>query len=291
VTVEPYAVESIDPPAPPNARGIGYRLGLHVYPDPGPDAPVVVVFPAMGTPARFYRPFAQRLGADGVAVVVAELRGTGTSTPAPSRADRYGYLDLVGDVGAVLEALKSRLDARRYYLLGHSLGGQLCALHLARAAAERTSAPDNGPAGLILVACGLPYWRTYRRRRGRLAVLAFTQAIVAVTAVGGVWPGWGFGGRAARGVIRDWGYTARRGGFPPLGGVTPDLGLVRTPVLAISAAGDPLTPHATLDRLCALFSGAELTRVRLDDPGLDHFSWVRTPEAVAEHVVTYIRQP
>ena len=82
----------------------------------------------------------------------------------------------------MLDALKSRLDARRYYLLGHSLGGQLCALHLARAAAERTSAPDNGPAGLILVACGLPYWRTYRTRRGRLAVLVFTQAIVAATA-------------------------------------------------------------------------------------------------------------
>jgi predicted alpha/beta hydrolase len=85
----------------------------------------------MGTPARFYRPLANRLGQAGLAVVVVDLRGVGSSTPPPSRASRYGYADLAGDVGAVLDALKPRLDGRRRYLLGHSLGGQTCAIHLA----------------------------------------------------------------------------------------------------------------------------------------------------------------
>jgi predicted alpha/beta hydrolase len=295
---EPYALESVDLAVPPNARGIPYRLALHVYPDPGPDAPVVVIFPAMGTPARFYRPLAQRLGADGIAVVVADLRGTGASTPTPSRADRYGYADMAADVAAVLDALKPRLDGRRHYLLGHSLGGQLATLHLALGAA---SGDASTPDGLILVAVGLPYYRSYRRGR-RLAVLVFSQAIAAVTAVCRVWPGWAFGGRASRRVMLDWAYTARRGRFPALAGNRVDLGLVRTPVLAISIPRDRYTPHATLDRLCAQLTGAPITRVRLDETALDqvqrrgpsegnsHFSWVRTPEAVTAYVVPFVRQ-
>jgi Predicted alpha/beta hydrolase len=281
----PYTREYVDLPEPPNARGDAYRLALHVYPDPGPDAPVVVIFPAMGTPARFYRPFAQRLGADGIAVVVVDLRGTGESRPTPSRADRYGYPELVGDVGTVIEALKPRLDGRRYFLLGHSLGGQVSTIHLARTAAA--GGGDGGPAGLVLVAVGLPYYRTYPRGR-RLGVLAFSQSLVAVTALCGVWPGWAFGGKQSRRVMLDWGYTARRGRFPDHVVSRADLALLRTPVLAISVARDQFTPHATLDYLCAQLPAAPITRIRLDDP-LDHFSWVRQPEAVAAHVVAYVR--
>jgi predicted alpha/beta hydrolase len=280
----PYTVEFVPLPAARNAPGVDYRLALHVYPDPGPPAPVVVIFPAMGTPARYYRPFAQRLGAEGLAVIVVDLRGTGDSTPPASVADRYGYAELAGDVGVVLDAVKPRLDGRRYYLLGHSLGGQACTLHLALTAASG-QAPD--PAGLILVAVGLPYYRSYPRIR-RLGVLAFTQAIVAVTAVLRVWPGWAFGGRQARGVIRDWGYTARHGRFPAIGGRPVDLSLVRTPVVAISVGHDQFTPHETLDFLCDQLPRAPITRIRLDEPRLDHFSWIRNPDAVANHIVSQI---
>ena len=280
----PYTREYLDLAVPPNARGESYRLALHLYPDPGGDAPVVIIFPAMGTPARFYRPFAQRLGADGIAVVVVDLRGTGESMPPASRADRYGYVDLAGDVGAVIEALKPRLDGRRYYLLGHSLGGQVSTIHLARTAA---GGGTDGPAGLVLVAVGLPYYRSYPRGR-RLGVLAFSQSIVGITALCGVWPGWAFGGKQSRGVMLDWGYTARHGRFPDHVATRADLASVRTPVLAITVAGDAYTPHATLDLLCAQLPAAPLTRVRLDDP-LTHFSWVRRPDAVAAHVVPFVR--
>jgi predicted alpha/beta hydrolase len=256
-----------------------YRLGLHVYPDPGPSSPVVVILPALGVPARFYRPFAQALHAAGVAVVVAELRGTGTSTPRPGRADRYGYAELVGDVGAVLSALKPRLDGRRYFLLGHSLGGQLATLHLALAPADA--------AGLILVAVGLPYWRGYPSWHRRLAVLGLTQATAAVATINRVSPGWAFAGRVARGVITDWAYTARHGHFPPIDGAAADLGALRTPVLAVSMPLDTFTPGELLDQLCARFTAAEVERVRLT-AAVDHFSWVRSPDAVLGHVVRFI---
>ncbi|GAB3957438.1 hypothetical protein GCM10027614_72910 [Micromonospora vulcania] len=109
-------------------------------------------------------------------------------------------------MGDVLSALKPRLDGRTRLLLGHSLGGQAALLHLAL---HGSAAVD----GLALIAVGVPHWRSYPGARG-LGVLPYTQGIAATAALLGVWPGWGFGGRQARGVIRDWAYTARTGRFP-----------------------------------------------------------------------------
>jgi predicted alpha/beta hydrolase len=262
----------------------GDRLGLQVYPD-SPDSPVVVIWPAMGVPARYYQPFARQLTQEGLSVVVVDLRGTGTSTPKPSRRSRYGYTELIGDVGAVLETLKPRTDGRRVILLGHSLGGQICALHLAVTG-------DTGVDGLALVAVGLPWYRSYPGRRG-LGVLGFTQAIAAVSAVLGVWPGWGFGGKQARGVIRDWGHTARHGAFPAIDGTGREATLTRvvTPVLAISVDDDQYTPPTTLDQLCAKMGAAPVERVHLTaaEAGapIDHFKWVRASSTVATRVCAF----
>ncbi|MGC4807543.1 alpha/beta fold hydrolase [Micromonospora sp. DT233] len=265
----------------------GARLGVQVYPEPaGPaDAPVVVIWPAMGVRARYYRPFAAALRAAGLAVIVADLRGTGASTPAPSRASRYGYPELAGDVGAVLAALKPRLDGRPTILLGHSLGGQAALLHLAL---HGTDAVD----GLALVAVGVPYWRDFAAPR-RYGVLPYTQGIAATARLLGVWPGWGFGGRQARGVIRDWAHTARTGRFPTLDGVDAEAALraLDLPVLAVSVDDDQYTPHDTLDRLCAKLAAATVVRERYTTAqagtDLDHFRWVRAGAPIAARVAAF----
>ncbi|MDQ7905846.1 alpha/beta fold hydrolase [Phytohabitans sp. ZYX-F-186] len=261
------------------------RIGLQVYPEPEgvQDAPVVVVWPAMGVRARYYRPLAASLRRAGLATVVVDLRGTGASTPPPSRSSGYGYAELAADVGAVQEALKPRLDGRRRLVLGHSLGGQAALLHLAARPGE--SSVD----GVVLVAVGLPYWRSYPRRRYRL--LAMTQAIGATSALLRVWPGWGFGGRQARGVMRDWAYTARTGRFPRLDGVDVESALreVGTPVLAISVDHDQFTPHETLDHLCAKLASAPLTRERHTIPGADHFTWARAADPLAARIADWSR--
>ncbi|NJC83473.1 alpha/beta hydrolase family protein [Planosporangium mesophilum] len=268
------------------------RLGLQVYPDTREDSPAVVIWPAMGVPARYYRPFATELAAAGLAVVVADLRGTGTSTPAPSRASRYGYAELVDDVAAVQDALKARLNGRRTILLGHSLGGHVCALHLALRSADAGRYADAGVAGLVLVAVGMPYWRTYPGWH-RAAILASTRGIAATSALLGVWPGWKFGGRQARGVIRDWSYTARQGRYPVLDGVDTEAGLaaVRTPVLAVSVSDDRYTPRSAADHLCAKFAAAPVERVHYTtgEAGgpLDHFRWVRASAPLAGRVARF----
>jgi predicted alpha/beta hydrolase len=261
----------------------GDRIGLHLYPDtPGP---AVVIWPAMGVPAGYYRRFALQLGASGLSVVVADLRGTGASTPVASRSSAYGYAELAADVGAVQEALKARLDGRKVLLLGHSLGGQICTMHLA------THQPTD-VAGLVLIASGLPYWRAYQGWH-QPGILSFTQGLAATSALLRVWPGWNFGGRQARGVIRDWAYIARYGRFPRLDGIDVDaeLSTVRTPVLAISVDNDRYTPPSTMDHLCGKLSAAPVERVHYprSEAGapLDHFTWVRAAEPLAARVAGF----
>ncbi|MFG2068839.1 alpha/beta fold hydrolase [Micromonospora tulbaghiae] len=265
----------------------GARIGVQVYPEPSgpPGAPVVLIWPAMGVRARYYRPFAAALRDAGLAVIVADLRGTGESTPAPSRACRYGYQEMAADIGAVLDALKPRLDGRTRLLLGHSLGGQVAVLHQAL--------HDDGRVdGLALVAVGLPWWRRYPGRRG-WGVLPYTQGIAATARLLGVWPGWGFGGRQAAGVIRDWAHTARTGRFPALDGVDTEAAVrrIRTPVLAVSVDDDQYTPHETLDHLCEKLAEAPVMRQRytVAEAGapLDHFTWVRASGPLAARIAAF----
>ena len=243
----------------------------------------------MGVPARYYRPFATELAAQGLAVVVADLRGTGASTPPPSRASRYGYAELADDVGAVLEALKPRRDGRRTVLIGHSLGGQACALHLAASTDRGTR---SGVDGLVLLAVGLPYWRVYRGR-ARLRVLPLTQSVGATARLLGVWPGWGFGGRQAAGVMSDWAYTARTGRYRPINGLAVEATLaeVGTPVLAVDMEADQYTPAPTVDLLTSKLRSAPIARAHYSaaEAGapIDHFKWVRAGAPLATRIARW----
>jgi predicted alpha/beta hydrolase len=242
----------------------------------------VLVLPAMGVPARYYRPFATALQAGGLAVVVADLRGTGASTPRASRRSGYGYAELAEDVGELRAAVETERGGRPLVLLGHSLGGQAGLLHLA-------TVGDSGVAGMVLVGSGLPYWRLYGRHR--FGVLGFTQAIHATAVLLRVWPGWGFGGRQARGVIRDWAYTARVGRFPTLPGGDPAEGLakLRLPVLAVSLARDQYVPAPAVDHLVRQLPPAVVERVHLDGDA-DHFTWARAAGPVDQHVADFIHR-
>jgi predicted alpha/beta hydrolase len=255
------------------------RLSLHWYDHP--DGPIVLLWPAMGVPARYYRPFATALHTAGLAVLVTDLRGTGGSTPPISRATTHGYAELVDDVAAVLAMVKPWRDGRRVVLLGHSLGGQLCVLHLAR-----TGGADVD--GLVLVGSGLPYWRHYRGVR-RWGLRPFAHGIQLVTNLLGMWPGWGFAGRQPRGVIRNWAHSVHTNALPTLPGVDPATALatVTTPTLAISFGDDNYTPATTVDDLAGRLTAASVQRTHL--PTGDHFTWARAPAPVIEPVLGFIR--
>jgi predicted alpha/beta hydrolase len=165
--------------------------------------------PAMGIPARHYLPLAEALAAHGMAVVVHEWRGIGSSNRRAGRTCNWSYRELLlDDLPAGMNVLRERWPQATCWLGGHSLGGQLGSLYASLHPAEF--------AGLLLVASGSPYWRRFRH--GWLIGVAYALAPLLAGLLGYL-PGRriGFGGNEARGVIADWARTGRTGRYAVVG--------------------------------------------------------------------------
>jgi predicted alpha/beta hydrolase len=255
------------------------RLAVQLFESPVPQSLVVIV-PAMGAAARSYRRFAEGLRESGRDVAVMDLRGTGESTPSPSRESDYNYADLTEDVGTVLTALRETYPGRPTLLLGHSLGGLAAVAHVAHTGGQ-------GVDGLALIASGIPYWRGYGSRAWSAHLLRLY--VLTTVAIVGYWNGIGFGGPQAAGVMRDWAHTSRTGELPAHLGVVESIGEVRVPILVVTIEGDKHTPPAVVDRLVSLLRSAPIHREHItsDDAGtaLDHFRWMKAPDTVTRAVV------
>lgn len=275
-------------------------MTLHRAADPtaDPGAPVVLVVPAMGLGARWYRPLLEALAAAGVSAAVTETRGHEQGAPPPGRRHDHGHADLVADLDATTRRLATEAPGP-LVLLGHSLGGQVaCALLAQR--------PDAA-AGLALVASGSPYWRDWRRRPddaagwGAVRLLALTQGAALLARALGHFPGarFGFAGREAPTQTRDWARLARTGRlrFAGLDGRVRDhveaLRGLRMPVLAVTLEGDDLAPPRSTEGLLRWLPAAEVERHHVAPPpgsGLstDHLRWVRTPAVVVPQVAAWV---
>ncbi|WP_189439647.1 alpha/beta hydrolase family protein [Rhodanobacter panaciterrae] len=243
--------------------------------------------PAMGIPARHYLPLAGALAAHGVAVVVHEWRGIGSSNRRAGRDGNWGYRELLQeDLPAGMAAVHERWPQATCWLGGHSLGGQLGSLYASLHPAEF--------AGLLLVASGAPYWRRFRH--GWLIGVAYALAPLLAGLLGYL-PGRriGFGGNEARGVIADWARTGRTGRYAAVG-MTQDferqLASLQLPSLALRLRDDWLAPQASLDWLLGKLGSAErsmdvITPQELGGPA-DHFGWMKTPVPIATHIARWL---
>lgn len=252
---------------------------------PGPaGAPLVVVWPALGVRARFYRRFAGALAAHGLGVAVADLRGYGDSRPRPDSSARYGYHELATvDYPAVFGALRERAPGSAVFLLGHSIGGQIGLMYAARNPSELD--------GVLLVAAGTPHFRTYPGLTGLIPLLG-TNAVAGVARLRGYWPGdvLRFAGRQSRVLVGDWARMARTGRYRPTGADVDYEQLVadlRLPVLAVSVGNDLLAPPGAVDALCGLLRGAEVSRWHHNER-LSHTAWANRPEPIAREIGRWI---
>ena len=249
-----------------------------------PDAPVASLLwlPALGVAARHYLPFAEALQARGIAVFVHEWRGHGSSDLRAGRDADWGYRELLeSDLPASADGVADVWPALPRIVGGHSLGGQL-------AAGLRALRPDVAQR-LWLAASGAPDWRAFPPPRRWMLPLAY-RFLAWLADRNGALPGRaiGFGGREARGVMRDWSRTGLSGRYAGAGmarDLETALADVAVPVEAVLFEDDWLAPRASLDTLLGKLRPASLRCETLDRTTLgiraDHFAWMRRPEAVA----------
>ena len=116
-----------------------------------PEAPRgrVLWLAGMGMPARHYLPFADALAARGMAVFLHEWRGIGSSNVRASRANDWGYRELLADLAASQAVAAAHAPGVRRILGGHSLGGQMscCQLGLHPDSAEELWLVASGAGG------------------------------------------------------------------------------------------------------------------------------------------------
>ncbi|MEY2150843.1 alpha/beta fold hydrolase [Rhodanobacter sp. 115] len=286
--VSPDTPALAEPDAVPVTTRDGARFELLLLAPASSPRHVLYWLPALGVPAKHYLPLATALAADGVAVVLHEWRGIGSSDRRAGRRCDWGYRELLEvDLPAGLAAARSRWPQAVFHIGGHSLGGQVSCLY---AALHPTAF-----AGIVLVASGAPYWRRFRRGAaiGSAYVLAPWLARLC-----GHLPGRriGFGGNEARGVIADWARSGRSGRYAAAGMAVDfeqRLSELQQPVMALRLRDDWFGPSASLEWLLGKMprSAHEVGVIEPADLAghpADHFTWMKTPAEIAARIAHWV---
>lgn len=229
----------------------------------------VLLVPAMGIPAGYYRRCAEACASRGFNVLLPELPGTGTSHPLPSRHADYGYRDLAERyVPALVDETRRRCGDAPVVLLGHSIGahaGMLAAL------LDRITI-----AALVTVAAGNIHYRNWTGPdAGKVRLAAWLVAGLS-HALGRV-PGqyFGLGGAQPRKLMREWSLLIRRGSYSHIADPLPDV--LPVPALCVGYERDFMAPRRSVVQMAHML-GADMEWVAVDWPGNPHSSWARFPE-------------
>ncbi|HVJ39509.1 MAG TPA: alpha/beta hydrolase [Stenotrophomonas sp.] len=245
--------------------------------------------PALGVAARHYEAFADALAAAGIAVLLHEWRGNGSSNWRASRECNWGYRQILAcDLPASQQALQQVAGELPMLIGGHSLGGQLACCH----AGQQPGVFSR----LWLVASGTPWWRSFPAPLRYALPLAYRFA-PWLARRNGTLPGRrvGFGGTEARGLIADWARVGLSNRYAASGWeVDLEAGMARTtaPIDALVMARDWMAPASSMQALTAKLAGPcrlEVLDERALGTGADHFSWLKTPAKVADRLATALR--
>ncbi|MGB5347487.1 MAG: alpha/beta fold hydrolase [Woeseia sp.] len=188
-------------PAGPEERAVtvttsdGFPLSVTAFEARQPQAQIVLLAPANGVPARFYRPFASWLAAQGFTTVTWDWRGLGDTAPTSLRGFDATMLDwATADQPAVFDWAHERYDSP-IIGIGHSFGGQVFGL----------AGDPQRFARIILFGASNAYWRLWPAPF-RYGFRAWVGAMRVATAVAGYLPGrqLGLGADLPAGVARQW---------------------------------------------------------------------------------------
>lgn len=247
---------------------------LTVEPESAPRG-VVLVVPAMATPARFYLPFLTWLASKGFRAVSFDFRGM---EGREAVKDEPGDLDRwVADARDVLAAVSERAAGLPVTWVGHSFGGQIVGL-----------VEHQRLASVLLVASGDAYWRHNAPALRRWLPLLWWVIAPVSTRLWGYYPGRTLRilGDLPAGVMRQWSRWARHPGYLEADHPeAPELfAQVRTRVLSLSFSDDEILSRQGTDLLMDRYRNAERVRLHFtpDELGVErvgHHGFFRAPLA------------
>jgi predicted alpha/beta hydrolase len=236
----------------------------------------VILASAMGVKRGFYRRYATHLAEEGYPVVTFDYRGIGDSRPESlrrfkARLQDWGDKDLAG----VIDWGRRVFPEATFYLVGHSVGGQIFGLADNR---DRVS-------GVVAVACQSGYWGHWSGR-GRLGMYLLWHAVMpTVPRLLGYFPARAFrlGEDLPGGVAREWAWWGRHPYY--LHGRLPEevrQGYERYtgPVRAYGFTDDPYAPDRAVRAFLQLYPNAPsahraIAPRELDLRSIGHFGFFK----------------
>ena len=237
-----------------------------------PPVGVVVIAPAMATPASYYADFATWLAEHGHRVLTFDLRGT--ESAAAMRSEHGDVLRWFADMRDALDHALESAKGLPTTWVGHSLGGQALAF------------VDHGRLDrVVTVAAGTGYWR-FNTPGVRWRAPLFWRGIAPVaTRVAGYYPGRRLGilGDLPGEAIRQWGRWCMHRDYLALDVPDADdkFAAVTTPMTVLSFTDDELLSEASIADLHDRFLNADQIRQRYNPAQLEvlrmgHHGFFRT---------------
>jgi len=268
-----------------NAKGVA--VPLCVFMPEGDAKACILLLPALGVQARFYRRLAEGLAGAGIGVCLLEQRGHGESPFRAGRGQSFGlqaFLD--DDIPPAIEHARRLFPGSPFFLGGHSLGGHLSSI---------TAGRRDDVTGVIHLACGFPYRGLFPKGQAR-QIKWLCRLLPTLTALVGYFPGerLGFGGREYRQLMLDWRDWAMGGSYdgPATPGAMDAIASYQGRVLSLAFERDRLAPDKAVEFSRGCFKSADLAARKLTDAEqgkhLGHFDWARKPDGVVREIVSWI---
>lgn len=247
----------------------------------------VIILPAMGVRASFYKHFGHSLMDFDVAAYVMEYRGLGDSSLRAGWRTDYGYKQHQEDVAALIVKVKQEYPDRPLYIAGHSMGGHFAVM-------TAGLAPTSFD-GIIMLASGTPWYKVYEgNTASKIKMLLRLMPLLLLL---GYFPGkkLGFAGREARSLMRDWQKLAQDNHFK-VKGVTDTLeqkiAAYSGKILCLCFERDDLATPKASTTLLEKVPQAEVTYYMLSDEDISgestHFGWAKTPHRVSQRISEWV---
>jgi predicted alpha/beta hydrolase len=246
----------------------------------------LLMLPAMGVRAGFYRKFAEQLMENGITVFLMEQRGHGHSPYRASRSHDFACRDYVDeDIKTTLRWAKDQISSDiPFYLGGHSMGGHMAVCYAGLYGDEID--------GLMTIACGLPHADVFDGKVGR-RITKLARLLPLILLVWGYFPGEriGFAGREFKSFMKDWLQMVKTGNYGFQGmrrNIEDEIRKFTKPVHIFSVEDDDFAPVRSAEAIGLKFINAPVYREHLEGEILDgfkgHFDWVKGKGAIAARV-------
>ncbi len=248
----------------------------------------IIILPAMGVRASFYRTMASSLMNMGIAVYVMEYRGLGDSPLRAGWGTDYGYKQHQEDVTALIAKAKQDYPDSLIYIAGHSFGGHLAIM---TAGLDPTSFD-----GIVMLASGTPWHEAFEGKAGK-HLKRFGWFVPVIMALYGHFPGnkFGFAGRESRSHMRDWLQMSTRNRFKIIGldnDLEEEIAQYTGRVLCMAFTRDNMAPMKAVKLMLDKIPKASIEIEELSDADIEgeatHFGWAKTPDKISQRISEWV---